>query len=351
MPLRKSRKINTICAVAGRSAGHIIPCLTRVQNLIKEETEEQDVLFFSTNSSLDKNVSKDFSFITQHIPLDFQGTPQGKWYKYPLFLWQLSISTFKAFFWLLRKRPSVIISTGGYVSIPVCIMGYLLGIRVELFELNAVPGRATLFLAPFSSVIYVCFSQTQQFFKKERSVLTPYPLRFSTEKKLLSEKKVLSTLGLFHSKKTVLILGGSQGSLFINEIFQNLFNEYPDLKKIIQLIHQTGQENNDSLKALYKQQKIDAYVFGYHTNPEIFYSSAHIVVCRAGAGTLFETLSFKKKCIIIPLETATTAHQLDNAQALIKEYPNLLSILRQNTLSKNSKPLAIQLQSYLASMS
>ena len=157
-------------------------------------------------------------------------------------------------------------------------------------------------------------------------------------------------MGIQDNKKILLVLGGSQGSHFINTLCVNLFTEYPDLKNSVQIIHQTGAQNNNELITFYKNNSINAYVFEYLDQLENFYPAADVVICRAGAGTLFETVFFKKKCIVIPLETQSNTHQLDNANALQKHYQKNITILRQHELETTSSALFTALESYLASI-
>lgn len=333
-----------ICAVAGRSGGHIIPCIIYAEQL-KKNLPNSKLLFFSTGNQLDTAIIKDFPSITYHSTLPLDGIPTKKnFFSYFSFVIQLIISTFKIFYHLITKRPSVIISTGGYVSVPVCIIGYLLRIRVELFELNIVPGKATLFLARFASIIHTCFSETKNYFKKYKTDLIEYPVRFNNQK-LLSREDALKKLNFSSTKKTILILGGSQGSFFINELIKKACLLDKNYFSNIQIIHQTGQQVA-SLKEFYQEQNIINVTFSYTAHINEFYPAADLVLCRAGAGTLFETLFFKKPAIIIPLETITTDHQLDNALSFSKEHPELFSVLRQKELETNSS-LFIQQVQYL----
>ena len=72
---------------------------------------------------------------------------------------------------------------------------------------------------------------------------------------------------------------------------------------------------------------------------EYVYSAADLIICRAGAGTLFEIKHFNKPCIIVPLETNTTTHQVDNAQAMSSEYPELFYMLKQKDIEENGNVL------------
>ncbi|NBQ18022.1 hypothetical protein EBU24_06940, partial [bacterium] len=141
------------------------------------------------------------------------------------------------------------------------------------------------------------------------------------------------------------ILGGSQGSFFINELIKKACLIDKNYFSNIQIIHQTGQQV-DSLKEFYQEQNIVNLTFSYTAHINEFYPAADLVICRAGAGTLFETLFFKKPALVIPLETITTDHQLDNALSFSKEHPELFSVLRQKELETNSS-LFIQQVQYL----
>ncbi len=330
----------TICCVAGRSGGHIIPCLIYAQTLLKTDSTEK-ILFFSSNTPLDINLPKQFDTIEKQIILPLGNVPGRKITRYPTFLWQLVRS-----FWLalrnllLRKtKPRVIISTGGYISIPVCLVGWMLRIPIELFELNATPGKAISFLARFATTIHVCFPETQKYFPSSNTVVTAYPVRDALKQVTITQEEVLTNLGFSPEKKTILVLGGSQGSHSLNRIMESTIKMGSNLSDTIQIIHQTGNEAPQELEAFYKAHGITACVFQFSNTLETLYPAADLVICRAGAGSLFETLFFKKKCIIIPLETKTTDHQLDNAVSCAKSYPQYCTVLRQQAVMDDPQML------------
>ncbi|HML19397.1 MAG TPA: glycosyltransferase, partial [Candidatus Dependentiae bacterium] len=73
---------------------------------------------------------------------------------------------------------------------------------------------------------------------------------------------------------------------------------------------------------------------------------ADIVIGRSGAGTIFETLHFKKPCILIPLEIPGNNHQLHNAQAIVQQYPYVYTVIRQHDVSSNTHALTNALMHY-----
>ena len=175
-----------------------------------------------------------------------------------------------------------------------------------------------------------------------------------------------------------MVLGGSQGSIFINNLIKNWieknrsdnppthkategkpFSAEPDeasgrtaLNKNlsnIQIIHQTGDSDSTNWDEFYSKQNIPAYYFKYSNKIKEFYQISDLVICRAGAGTLFELEFFAKKALIIPLETVYTDHQLDNALAMAKKNQDLFKVIRQREISENfNLGVHLSIQSYSA---
>ena len=318
-------KKKIICCVAGHSVGHIIPCLPLAQQANSDKSTTY--LFFSSKKNLDSTILNSYDLDKKHITINLMNIPHKKLWQMPLFIMQFIYECTKSIGIFLKHRPEKIISTGGYISIPVCLAGKLLGIKIELYELNVAPGKAITFLSRFTPHIFICFNKTSKFFKKP-TTLIPYPIRFSGEKNNQNTKNSPFT-EYVPSKKTILVLGGSQGSDFLNHQICQLISLYGS---DIQIIHQTGHAHLEILTAFYKSLHLNAVVFAYQPDLAPYYHIADLVICRSGAGTLFETIFFKKPYITIPLETSTTDHQVDNAYALHNEYPKLSNVIRQKEL-------------------
>ena len=324
MLVQKNNK-KIIACVAGRSGGHIIPCLT----LAKPYTDQKyELLFFSSGQQLDTDILKNYTTITQHIPLTIINVPYKQVWKLPLFGTQFLKSCIVSLFTLIKKRPEKIISSGGYIALPVCLAAKILWIPIDLYELNVVPGKATKALAPLAKNRYICFSKTASYFSHSTQI-APYPIRFISPN---TEKNSSLFTSYTPTKKTILVLGGSQGSHFINQQLCQLISLYGPT---LQVIHQTGSDHIGLLENFYLQNGINGTVFAYQQNIAPYYALADLVICRSGAGTLFETLFFKKRCITIPLETNITNHQLDNALALQTDHPELFFVIRQNELTQD----------------
>lgn len=317
--------MKSVCCVAAKSGGHIIPCLqfaiTHHPNI--------PISFISTNTALDQKIKLQFPIIYDHCALDLINVPYKKWLQLPSFIFSFLKTIIICVKYLKKHRPTEVISTGGFIALPVCIAAKLLRIPITLFELNAVPGKATQVVSRFSNTTFICFKEAEKYFK-QTTVITPYPLRFKTIDKQYKQHEIVKNLGLDPNKKTICILGGSQGSEFLNGLIKTLpsFKDY-------QIIHQTGSADVTDCQNFYASQHIQADVFAFKENLIPYYQAADFIICRAGAGTLFEVLFFEKKSLIIPLETSITDHQLDNARAMEKAYPHLFYVIRQQEIIKN----------------
>lgn len=320
-------KPQTICCVAGKSGGHIIPCLTVINNNYNKE--QSNILFFSSNTSLDKTILSDNKSVAWHVMLPLS-TRAGS---YITTLFNACRSFVLSFFYLCKHKPTQIITTGGIVAIPTCIAGFILRIPITLYSLDAVPGKAIQFLTPLATSIITPFATSQKYFPPHKCSVAPYPIKFNTK---IDQVTALQKLSLSSHKKTIAILGGSQGSLFLNQCIEQWINNPSFPADTVQIIHQTGSVDGTDWQYLYASKNINAHVFSYHPDLALMYSAADLIICRAGAGTLFEVKFFNKPCIIIPLMTNTTTHQVDNAHAMASEYPEQFYTLAQNDVEKNS---------------
>ena len=323
----------TIAFVAGKSGGHIIPCLTIVENMRARYNERATIVFFSCSTDLDKKILANNPIVSHHIPLTLS-TRAGSLLKT---MWQAFSSFIRSFFYLCKYKPKEIITTGGIVAIPTCIAGFILRIPITLYSLDAVPGKAIQFLTPFATSIITCFAASKKYFPVHKYAAQPYPVKYQNMTDLPDQQTALRELGLSADKKTIVVLGGSQGSLFLNNCMKELIDSFD--AKHIQIIHQTGSADSTDLQDLYAQKNIPAYVFSYMADLANIYAAADLIICRAGAGTLFEVKFFNKPCIIIPLQTNTTTHQVDNAHAMSAEYPGLFYMLMQKDIEKNGDVL------------
>ncbi len=216
---------------------------------------------------------------------------------------------FKAFINLLKIKPKVVLSFGGFASYPVALSAWILNIPVILHEQTGAVGRANKFSVPFAVKIAISRPESKNFFNSDKVILTGNPVR-----------KEIFEVGL--KKKmpplpTVFITGGSRGSQTINEaVFQIL----PDLLTKYKVIHQTGEIDfekfKDFEKLLPSKLKFNYKLFSridFDKMPEV-YRQSDVIVARAGANTVSEIMIVKRPAILVPLSISYLDEQTKNAE-------------------------------------
>ena len=326
-----------LCFVAGKSGGHLLPCITKAEKTLQHDATSQ-IYLFSSGSSLDYKIMEKHPTIHHYVPAVIDSIPYKQPWLFPLFIFTMTSYFFHSLYKLWSIAPAKIISFGGLNSIPVCLAGKVLGIPFELYELNVQPGQAIKFLSYFTDTVYICFAQTAQYFSNKKMVLAPYPVRFTDADRIYDKEKLLEEWNLKKDRKTIVILGGSQGSLFVNQAIKNCLEQDAQFANNVQIIHQIGIYDQDDYKDFYAQHNIPAVVFAYNEQLQNFYNLADIIICRAGAGTLFEVEFFKKQCIIIPLQTDLNDHQLQNAQAMTDMHSDRFSVVTQEQCANDLLP-------------
>lgn len=324
--------VRKICFVAGYSAGHILPCI----DLYKKKYHDAKIVFFATTKKLDQKIlTKEPSFtnIFLHLPRISHMNITG----YALLFLQFIIATIKSFYTLCKNKPERVVTTGSFIALPVCYAARLLRIPIDIYELNAHPGKTNKHIAPFATNIFTCFKRAQQQLAPLPTTLVNYP---QTVYPVTTQKNVTT-------KPIVLVLGGSQGSTSLNTIICNTLTHHPALHKKIDWIHQTGSQEYSKVAQWYKDQNIKSTIFSFADNLNHYLQRADLIICRAGAGTLFSIVAQKKTCITIPLRNVAENHQLLNAQELKKEFNQFITIIEQKDLAQNNDILYEHIIQYL----
>jgi UDP-N-acetylglucosamine--N-acetylmuramyl-(pentapeptide) pyrophosphoryl-undecaprenol N-acetylglucosamine transferase len=244
---------------------------------------------------------------------------------------------FQSIYYLLRIKPDLIISFGGYLSVPVVVAGYFMGIRSVLHEQTATIGLA---------------NEISSFFVKK--IFTAWPLDFYTDQKLSIMKKMEYTglpvrnaisfgsgkmnFGDKRMEKTIYITGGKSGSLFINKIFLEILGEVSSKYNLIWSSgRRIGEADYKSIKEAVKklpgEYRGNIIVKEYFLEDEIgkVFNTADMVVTRGGAHTMYELALIKKPAIVIPIPWVSRQEQLKNARVLEKF--GLGEVLIQNELT------------------
>ena len=307
-----------IVFTGGGTAGHIFPGLAIAEAL----PVDFEIIWLGSSNGKDKE------FVSTLPKVRFIAIPSGKYRRYFSFLnfidlFKIIISFFTSFFILLKLKPILLFSKGGFVSTPPCFAAHLLGIPIITHECDFSPGLATRLNAKVADKILVSYPETKDFFKNNKDVVyVGNPVRSMFYK--ADGKKTSSFLGITPQKPILLVLGGSLGASQINNLI------YENIEKLLEyffVIHQTGSSNIDEAQNVLSKLKLNSnknaecykiVPFINEELPDLIYSS-HIVVSRSGANAVWELATLGKPMILIPLEQGSSrGDQVENARVFTR---------------------------------
>ncbi|MDY6821609.1 MAG: UDP-N-acetylglucosamine--N-acetylmuramyl-(pentapeptide) pyrophosphoryl-undecaprenol N-acetylglucosamine transferase [Deferribacterota bacterium] len=280
----------------GGTAGHIVPATIIAETLRKKGV---DILFLVSNRGIERKLLQDkgFEFYEQNIKPYKNTTLVNR----ALSFFTIISSLFKVFF--ILKKSNKVLLLGGYASFPAGVVSIIKGCELYIYEQNSVMGLTNRLFAPFAKKVFTSFKETEK--AKGNVVYVGYPIR--EEFKLIKLKDRIS--------RNILVLGGSQGSRFINKLIVS--NALILLEKGYYITHQTGEALYSETMELYRKENLQNIkalnVIPFYNNMVSLYNWADIVIARAGAGSVFETIASKRPAIFIPLEIAANNHQYKNA--------------------------------------
>lgn len=216
----------------------------------------------------------------------------------------------QSFIILLQEKPKIVIGVGGYASVSMILAAYLFKIffryRLFVIDQNSSPGVANRLMVKLGIRGYCPFRfQGFQVFEM--------PLRKSMERSALEwrDQKVWPP-------KSIFIMGGSQGAQGLNQAWLKMLKPLRDWNPQIQIFHQTGLAQEDYIRAIYEDLGIKAEVFAFSNDLSEYYRQADLIIGRAGALSVFESIAFQRPTIFIPYPFAADNHQYKNAQAVQK---------------------------------
>jgi UDP-N-acetylglucosamine--N-acetylmuramyl-(pentapeptide) pyrophosphoryl-undecaprenol N-acetylglucosamine transferase len=225
---------------------------------------------------------------------------------------------------LKQEKPELLLVMGGYISAPAGIAARLLGIPVWLHEQNAIAGLSNRLLAPLSERLFLGLPLHKTPFGWEKAELIGNPLRKALSR---SQQARHDTLVL-----RVLILGGSQGASFLNDLLPRVMNDR--VSNHLSIWHQTGVNQRDVVNAAYHYAGVKARVDAFIDDMASAYAWADVVIARSGALTVAEIAQTARPALFIPFPSAVDNHQYVNALSLVEAGGASVFVQSQTTVEK-----------------
>ncbi|MBU0976602.1 MAG: UDP-N-acetylglucosamine--N-acetylmuramyl-(pentapeptide) pyrophosphoryl-undecaprenol N-acetylglucosamine transferase [Patescibacteria group bacterium] len=326
------------------TGGHLTPALATIEELRSRGYTQ--FFWFGRKKTMtgDKNYSAEYEVVYKDLNIPFEDIVTGKIVRFKsvssfisflINIVKIPIGIIQSLFLLLKDRPTVIVSFGGYIAVPVVIAGWLLRIPIITHEQTVVTGIANKVVAKFAKKVLISWQESSGYFDKRKVIVSGNPVRKEIFNMTTDIYRVNEKL------KTIYITGGNQGAHIIN---QNVLEIVEELLKSFNVIHQTGLttvtrdfERCEKLeKSLTGRTKGTYIVRGSTYGPQIgeIFTKADLIVSRSGANICSDILALGKLAVLIPIPWTNQNEQFLNAKML--ESLGVSIIIEEKDLTPNT---------------
>lgn len=332
--------MKTIVLTGGGTAGHVTPNIALIPSL---QEEGWNIQYIGSKKGIEKE-------LIEKANIPYHGISSGKLRRYVSIEnlkdpFKVVKGLFEAYNLLRKIKPNVVFSKGGFVTVPVVLAARMLGIPVIIHESDITPGLANKIASKGAKVICVNFPETLKYVGN-KGVLTGTPIR----KELFVGKAEVGRklCGFEESKPVLLVMGGSLGSVKINNCLRESLK---DLQRDFNIVHICGKNNVD--ESLKGTKGYCQFEYVGEELPHLF-AMADMMLSRAGANALAEIVALKLPNLLVPLsKESSRGDQILNANSMKKQGYSLVlqeEELTSETLMSNIHELYKNVDNYKASM-
>jgi UDP-N-acetylglucosamine--N-acetylmuramyl-(pentapeptide) pyrophosphoryl-undecaprenol N-acetylglucosamine transferase len=318
----------------GGTGGHLFPGVAIAEELRAREPDAP-IKFVGTRRGIEARVLPDLGWDLEFIEVSglktvgTAGAIKGL-FRLPRALWQARR--------IVRQfAPDAVIGVGGYASGPVVLAARLRGIPTAICEQNSIPGLTNKLLGRLVRAVFLSFDESRRFFKPAKIVMSGNPVRHDLVQKLLSAAS--EPRGTVH----VLVVGGSQGAVAVNELASQALCTLARGTKLA-ITHQTGEKDLEPTTARYREAGVAAECRAFIKDMAAAYQGADLIIGRAGATTVAELAIAGKPAVFIPYPFAADNHQELNAREMADKGAALMfrqSELTADKLADALRPLLV----------
>lgn len=307
-----------VVIMAGGTGGHVFPGIAVVRRLRENRI---DVLWIGNTDSLECELvpKEHIDFIGVHVTA-LRGKGILSWLAAP---WILSIAFWNILLQFVKRRPSLVLGMGGFVTGPGGVAAYILGIPLIIHEQNAIAGLTNKCLALLSRRILCGFPDV---FKSKDALWVGNPVR----SEMVTDS--LATV-LKHTRLHLLVIGGSLGANFFNQTVPQAIALLDEAQRP-EVKHQTGKGHLAEVLPRIEAFKAHYRAFEFEEKIHELYRWADLVLCRAGAMTLAEISAAGRTAILVPYPHAVDDHQSANARYLVAKDAAILVSQDELSVSK-----------------
>lgn len=306
-----------ILIAGGGTGGHLFPGVAIAEEL-RARHPDAEITFVGTRRGIEARVLPDLGWPLELIEVSglktvgAMGAVRG--------LFRLPKALLQARALIKKHRPDAVIGVGGYASGPVVLAARMRGVPTAICEQNSIPGLTNKMLGRIARAVFLSFDESRRFFKPKKILMTGNPVRRELVQKLLGEPQ-------HHDGVHVLVCGGSQGAVAVNELASQALIAVGG----VAITHQTGEKDLEATRARYAAAGVTADCHAFIKDMAGAYLRADIIIGRAGATTVAELAIAGKPAIFIPYPFAADNHQELNAREMAAKGAALM--FRQSDLT------------------
>ncbi|MBJ47769.1 MAG: undecaprenyldiphospho-muramoylpentapeptide beta-N-acetylglucosaminyltransferase [Candidatus Marinimicrobia bacterium] len=298
-------KIKKIILTGGGTGGHLIPSFA-IADKLKALDKNLKIKFIGSKWGIESKLYKDRKE-TYHL-IDIKGFKRkisifSIYENIVLFPIRFVKSILQVLIIFIQFKPDAIIGTGGYSSAVPLLVAKIKKVKIYIQEQNAIPGLVNKFFLKSANKVFFGFKNECN---EKKYYHSGNPILNVVENSLDKSKKNIE------NNFTIFIIGGSQGSVPINDHFYKNYHHY--VNENIKIIWQCGQSNFSKIKKNISNENIELLGFIQPKDMNLYYKKADLVICRSGALTLTELANYCVPSILIPLPNSANNHQFQNAK-------------------------------------
>lgn len=316
------KKLRVIIS-GGGTGGHIFPALS-IANRLKEVNPSTEILFVGADGRMEMEKVPAAGYEIKGLPiagLKRSLSPSNLAVPFKVLK---SVSMAKRI--LKEFKPDIAIGVGGYASAPLLWAAGRLGIPTLIQEQNGFAGLTNKIVGRNAKRICVAYENMERFFPADRIVLTGNPIR----KEIVSctpqmKEEAMKFYGLDPKKKHIFVVGGSLGSLTLNESMKKWISDGCPGGENVEVIWQCGKYYKSQIDEFMKGVSTPGVVYSdFIQRMDLAYAAADVVISRSGASSVSELCAARKAVIFVPSPNVTEDHQTHNAMALVNKYAAMI---------------------------
>jgi UDP-N-acetylglucosamine--N-acetylmuramyl-(pentapeptide) pyrophosphoryl-undecaprenol N-acetylglucosamine transferase len=296
--------VRPILIMAGGTGGHVFPALAVADEL---RARGVPVVWLGTRTGIEARVVKQAGYPIEWLSITgLRGKGAATLLLAPF---RLMFACAQAMRVLRQRNPGAVLGMGGFAAGPGGFMAWVMRRPLIIHEQNAVAGLTNRILAPLASHVLEAFPHT---FRKKATVVGN-PVR----KDIQQLPDPLIRIGRHLDALRILVIGGSLGAQRLNEIVPEALGQIAEDARP-EIVHQTGPAKLEMTQAFYQRHGVEARIEAFIDDMAQAYGWADLVICRAGAMTVFELAAAGVGSILIPYPHAVDDHQTANANYLVQ---------------------------------